>query len=323
MPALESLRIPVVDVSGTFESPTIPRVQPDDQAVGRLVAKHFLERGLKHFAFYGLGSVAYSKHRQAGYIDELQRAGFPCSVFNHAPRYTVKAVVANREFLARWLGAMEKPVGLMCCNDFRAGEVAFACQENEIHVPQDMALVGVSNDDMTCELATVPISSVDLAPARIGYIAASVVHGILRGVRPPKAPILIEPAGLVARESSDILATRNENVASAIRFIQQHAHEAIEVEDVLREVPISRRALEINCKAMLGRTPREQITQVHLELAKTILSESDLPLTVIADRSGFSSASALSLVFAKQIGMRPGEYRKRHRHGTQFPGIKP
>ncbi len=314
--AMEQYQIPIVDVSGTWDSPRIYRVQTDDRAVGRMVAKHLRECGLKHFAYYGLPSILYSQLRQAGFVAELKTTGFDCAVRNHTHRGKIGPLVANRKALGKWLAHLERPLGLMCCNDFHAREAIFACQEAGLRIPEDVALVGVGSDDLTCELVGTPISSVDLAPAKLGYEATAVLDRILSGKKPPRRPLLIPPGELRVRQSSDILTVSNPLVAAAIRFIQQHAHQPLLVDDVLREVPISRRALEMNFKALLGRSPQQQVFHAHLDLAKKLLTTTDLPVSTVAERSGFSSASVMSLIFLRATKLRPGQYRRQFRPST-------
>ena len=307
--AMREFDFPVIEVSGSWQALGL-RVQADNDIVGRMAAGHFLERGLKRFAFYGVKGVLHSEQRKEAFARELRKAGFACATNEFRPRRPDVNPLGERTAVGQWLAGLDKPIGLMCDTDFRAREVIFACQQAGIRIPIDVAVVGVGNDDMTCELTGVPISSVDLAPGRIGYLAASLIDRPSRGRKPPRKCVLVEPAGLIVRRSSDILQAENERVAEAVRFIQHHAHESIRVEDVLAAIPISRRALERNFQQLLGRSPREQIFHVHVELAKRLLVDTDWPVAQVAQRSGFTSAPILSDVFLRRVGQRPGEYRR-------------
>ncbi len=314
--AVQGYGLPAVEVSGTWDTMNPVRVQCDNRAVGQLVAKHLLEAGLKHFAYHGLPTAHYSQERHAAFVAELARAHMRCDNYDaKCEPPGVEHIVSERAAIGAWLKAMPRPVGLMCGNDFRAQEVIFACQQAGLRIPEDVALVGVGNDSFVCQITATPISSVDIAPGRIGYMAASVMDNMLRGRKPLRKPVLIPPAGLIVRQSSDVLRTDNENVAAAIRFIREHAHESIQVDDILRKVPISRRAMEKNFQALLGRSPREQIFHVHIELARKLLVETSLSLEAVAERSGFKGVTTLSPLFLRAVGMRPGEYRRRFRCG--------
>jgi LacI family transcriptional regulator len=120
---------------------------------------------------------------------------------------------------------------------------------------------------------------------------------------------LIRPTGIVTRQSSDVLATADAEVSTAVRFIRDHACDGIKVEDLLRAIPISRRVLESRFRKMLGRTPHDEILRVQLQRVKQLLEETDLPLAMIADRAGFKHVEYLSVVFKRHFHQPPSQYR--------------
>ncbi len=318
--ALQAVGIPSVEVSGSWDTMNPVRVQSDNEAVGRLAARHLMERGLRNFAYFAVTfraqPVLHVRQRRQAFVSELRRHGHDCDVFmpTLSLRYVAGASTEQGP-LIRWLTSLPKPVGLLCPTDFQVKQVILAARQGNIRIPEEVALVGVGNDEFTCEICSVPISSVDLAPLRTGYVAASVIDRMCHGRTPPKRPVLVEPAGVIVRQSSDILTAENPCVTGALRFIQLHAQSPIEVRDVLKEIPISRRALEHNFKALLGRTPSQHIFHVRVEMAKRMLVETGLPLAVVAERCGFTSASIFSAIFRRSMGLRPGEYRRQYRVG--------
>jgi LacI family transcriptional regulator len=319
---IRQYKVPTVDVSGEWETTHPFRVQSNDEAAGRLAARHLVERGFKNFGYYYSYRWASSggcfERRRKGFLSELATAGFSCdtNVAELAVPWhccTLAEMAGEREALAKWLVKLPKPVGLMCADDYKAEEVAIVCRDQGIHIPKDVALVGVGNDDLACQICDTPLSSVDIAPHKIGYAAARVVDCAARTQKMPSKPVLIEPLYVVVRGSSNIFASDNKELIDALTFIQEHAHEPLRVGDVLRKVPMSRRALENAFRTHVGRSPGEQICHVHVERARKLLAETDLPLRTVSDLSGFTSASSLSDVFLREIKLRPGEYRRQAR----------
>jgi LacI family transcriptional regulator len=178
-------------------------------------------------------------------------------------------------------------------------------------VPDEVAVVGVDNDDLLCNLSEPPLSSVILNPVRTGYEAAELLDQMLAGQPVAGGIRRVKPTGVVTRQSSDVLAITDAEVSQAIRFIREHAVEGIKVEAILAAIPVSRRVLESRFKKLLGRTPHDEILRVQLERVKQLLAETDLPLRVIAERAGFKHVEYLSAVFKQHVGHPPSEYRRR------------
>lgn len=311
--AVRKLKIPVVDVSAARLVPELPWLETDDAAIARLAAQHLLERGLKHFGFCGDNRFNWSNWRQEHFQKTLAEAGRTCSVF--APK---RPHVADEEFdieeIGGWLAQLPKPLGVMACYDFRGRQVLDACRRGGLAVPESVAVIGVDDDDLLCNLATPPLSSVIPNTHRTGYEAAAMLDRLMSGKKLPTTTQFIEPLGIATRQSSDVVAIEDANVSRALRFIREHACEGICVKDILRAVPQSRRVLEARFQKFIGRTPHEEIIRVQLDRARSLLAESDLPLTLIAERSGFAHAEYLSVVFKKHLGLPPSQYRALHRH---------
>ena len=180
-------------------------------------------------------------------------------------------------------------------------------------MPEEVAVVGADDDAELCELSDPPLSSVTFNPERVGYEAAGLLDRLMARRGGAGKPFLVPPLGVSTRQSSDILAIDDADVAKAIHYIRRHAFEGITVEDVLAEVPLSRRALEHRFRRRLGRTPKQEIRRLRLERAKSLLASTELPLARISDRLGFHQPAYLSAVFRKETGLTPAAYRKRLR----------
>jgi LacI family transcriptional regulator len=215
--------------------------------------------------------------------------------------------------LLKWLKAAPKPLGVFACQDAWGVRLVEACRHAGLHVPDEVALLCVDNDDLLCELTRPALSSIDLPHERIGYEAAALFDQLLTGAEPGAESVSFPPLGVVSRLSTDVLCIADADVAAAVRFIRERGHLPLRVRDVLHAVPVSRRALERRFHQTLQRGLGEEIRRVHLERAKTLLTSADLPTPQVAERSGFSNANHLATVFRLELGLTPLAYRRQLR----------
>lgn len=315
--ALLRLGRPVVNVSGVLPDLRIPRVMADHEQVGRLAAGHFLDRGLRHFGFFGYTEHAFSKGREAGFRRAVERAEFKVfSYLSDDPLHPEPTGLWRwDDGLQRWLLGLPQPVGLLASHDIQGVQLSEACRRAGLRVPDEVALLGVDDDDLFCEMSRPSLSSVALPGERIGYEAAQMLEGLLSGWdRRKTSPTLLLPSpGVVTRQSSDVLAIEDEDVAAALRFIRTHAFGPIGVADVLGAVTVSRRSLERRFRAALGRGLGEEICRVRIEKARSLLSGTEMPISQVARNSGFSETKHLSIVFRRETGLTPTEFRRRFR----------
>ena len=300
--------LPTVDVSAARLVPELPWVETDDQEIARLAVEHLLERGFKHFAFCGDARFNWSVWREKYFCAHAASAQQTVQCYRAEPTATADAA-AEAADLRRWLQALPKPVGIMACYDIRGQQVLDACRSAGLAVPAEVAVIGVDNDALLCELASPPLSSVIPNAHRTGYEAAALLDRLMAGKRVAAKPHLIAPLGVAARQSTDVLAVDDREIARAVQFIREHACAGINVSDLLRAVPLSRRVLEQRFQRLLGRTPREEILHVRLNRVQQLLSETDLPLYLIAERTGFEHVEYLSVVFKRETGRTTSEFR--------------
>lgn len=310
------LRVPTVNVSGTSEAiRLLPSVATDHSLIGKMAAEGLMRCELRHFAVYGLGSRRSAVERAQAFQRTLEQAGFTCqSYLPHRVPVSIRGWEWHQRNLKRWLQRLPKPVGLLACTDPLGWRVLEAAQEAGLGVPDEIAVVGVGNHEFICNMTPPPLSSVALAPERVGYEAAAMLNRMMAGSTPPERSLRIAPAGIVHRQSSNILALEDPDVLAAVRFIREHADEPIQVDDILAHLPISRRSLERKFQHVLGRSPRAEIRRVYIERAKRLLIETTLPISRVAEAAGFSSATRLGAVFRQQVGMTPLHYRKQFRN---------
>lgn len=304
----------LVDCSGGGDPDVCPVVALDDVAAGAQAAEHLMDCRLEHFAFYGYKpEFKVSLNRLAGFRQALAARGYACAVCPLAvPSGEQRWAHAHRPALIEWVRGLPKPVGILALDDTNAHDLAEACVEADIGVPDHVAIIGVNNDDLLCDSAWPPLSSVNADYTRIGFAAAKLLDRLLASEHIPRGErlVLIPPLGVVHRQSTDVLAVADPNLADAIRFIREHACEPCTVDDVLRQVPVGRRWLERAFDAHLGRTPKEEITRVRIETARRLLSHSDLSIPQVAARCGYQELKSFYTAFGNVTGTTPAAHRR-------------
>ncbi|MBM3847427.1 MAG: DNA-binding transcriptional regulator [Verrucomicrobia bacterium] len=316
---ITKLGVPAVDVRGRFQL-DMPLVETDDQEVTRLAVEHLTSRGFRQFAFCGFPGANYSNKRSRWFAELIRQAGFQVQTYVPPRRlctagsygYEHIGSIYERD-IARWIEALPKPIGMMACNDVRGQQVLNACRSLGVPVPDDVAVIGVDNDQLVCDLAEPPLTSVIPNTERIGYTAAEVLERMMAGRPAPAETIYIPPLGVATRRSTDVLAIEDRPIAAAVRYIREHACEGIKVTDLVRAVPMSRRLLERRFTSAVGRTPKAEIVRTQLQRAKDLLAATDFKLAVIAEKTGFKHTEHLCVVFKREVGLTPGAYRRRTR----------
>jgi LacI family transcriptional regulator len=305
--------LPVINVSSSQLVSEIPSVVTKGEAVARLAVEHLSGRGLEHFGFCGDNRFRWSLLRGKQFEQIVKERGFSCDLYGTQKLARSQPSWDKEEKqLAAWLKKLPKPAGVMACHDLRGLQVLQVCRRVEIAVPDEIAVLGVDNDEILCSLSTPPMSSVAQDTYRIGYEAARLLEQWMAGKRPQQG-MEIDPLGIVTRQSSDGFAVNDPLVSRAMQFIRDHACDGINVDQILEVVPLSRRMLEHRFKKLLGRTPHDEILKLQFERAKQLLTETSLPLSTIAERVGFRHAEYLSVAFKRRFGSPPGEYRNDHR----------
>jgi LacI family transcriptional regulator len=312
--ALRRTGLPVVDVSAERFASEFPRVSVDNAAVARLAAEHLLAKGFRHFAFCGDSHFLWARQRGDEFRRALREAGRDCA-FAEEKRSAVKRPGSDAEIrmIADWLETLPRPLGVFACYDGKAQHVLEACQLRNWAVPDDIAVLGVDNDEVLCDLCMPPLSSVQPNARRTGFEAAAMLARMMRGERLGSETRFVEPVRVVERQSTDSVSVGDARVAQALRFIREHVGERIDVSDVLRAVPMSRTLLERKFKAALGHSPHREIVRQRIARARHLLTESEVSIAVVAELAGFDTASYLSVAFRRETGESPYAFRAKHR----------
>jgi LacI family transcriptional regulator len=306
------LGLHVVSLSGSLPESDLPRVIVDHYQIGRLAAEELLRCEIRRFAYYGLKGVWYSQQRCQGFAERIAEEGYDCSILQVASTLEGKATWHGwLGELQQWLATLQPPFGLMGVNDHRARMAIEACRQVGWYVPHDVAVVGVDNDPIACEASSPTLTTVARNDEAIGYQAAQWLDRLISGNPPAERFIQIPPIGVVARESTDMVAVDDPKLSLAVQFIRQHQGESFNIEDVLRHAAVSRRWLEYRFRDRFGRSPHEYISESRVERAKLLLGRTPrLHLQEIAQACGFTDSRNLRLVFRRQTGMSPAEYRR-------------
>jgi LacI family transcriptional regulator len=315
---LREAGVPIVSVALDLSADGIASVCPDEERIGVLALEHLLATGLRQVSTFRLDGSQFGIARERAFVAAALRAGAKVAIgwgSDAAPplwRGEAEAMVA-------WLQALPKPCGLFACADHWARIVARYIRLAGLRVPEDIALVGVDNDVVECELLAPPLSSVMVPWYQLGSSAATLVERLLEGQALAGRRLLTEPLAVVARRSSEVLAIEDVLVAKAVRWIHQHADQHLNVPMVARAVGGGRKRLERRFRRVLDRTVQEEIRRARVELAMGLLRTTPLGVAEIAKRSGFSNAALLSVAFKRELGMPPGAYRRRARETLAAP----
>ena len=319
--ALLRLGLPVVDVLGNARFNGIPCFCNDDREIARLAADLFLRAGFRHFGFCGYRNISFSDSRAAAFVDYLADRHQRVRVFSPPPSFglpsDIQAVerrgMGHERAIAAWLRKQPHPLALLACNDIRAQQVLNACREYQIRVPEEVAVLGVDNDDVLCSFCDPPLSSIEPDTERLGAEAAALLAALMGGKRARSELVKIPPLRIVERASTDVVAIEDPVTVQAVRFIRDHVNDGISVKDVLANAGLSRPNMEQRFHRWLKSSIRVEIIRRRLERVCALLQETDLGLEEISRRTGFGTVAHLCRLFQKRLGQTPTRFRRLRR----------
>jgi LacI family transcriptional regulator len=309
----KKLGVPAVDVLGVTSDRHFPLVTCDEAAVARMAAEHLLERGFRQFGFVARPGEIWSDRRMTAFVSAVAERGYKCEIFDASRAEEIPE--AWDQFagdVATWLRRQPKPLGLMLCYDLFGPPVTQACRQAGVAVPEEVAIVGVDNDEPICTICDPPLTSVCPNHEQVGYQAAALLDRMMAGEPWPKKTILVPPRAVVVRQSSDVSAIEDPVVSLALSMIRQGACGGLQVADVAERVPVSRSVLQRRFQAILGRSVHDEIVRVQLRKAQELLADTDLPLKTVAEKAGFKHQEYMGFVFKTRLDTTPGQYRRRH-----------
>lgn len=316
--AVAELNVPTVDLRGSHCPREGAMLDTDPWMVGRMAAEHFLDIGFIHFAYIGYAGVDFSEKRHSAFAKYLHDHGKQVSCYIPAQKTSSRVDVLGREargelertHVAKWLKSLPRPVAVFACNDVRGRQIIDACNDSQLRVPEEVAVLGVDDDEVLCELSAPPLSSVQPDTIRLGYEGAAHLESMMAGNPAPHETILIPPKGIARRLSSEATAIDDREIALAIQIIREHACEGLSVQDIVRRLNISRSTLERRFHAEFGRSPATEIERFRMSQAKLLLIETRYKLSKVALMTGYRTAAQFATVFKRHTGSTPGQFRK-------------
>jgi LacI family transcriptional regulator len=309
---LENLPIPVVDVSAARHLTNLPWVETDDSRIASMVFDHLRDKQLTNFAYCGEPFFGWSQERERRFAECV--ASVRGNYFSLGQKSRLQSGYSwndERSALENWLRQLPKPVGIFAAYDIKGQQILDACRDLQFAVPEQVAVIGVDNDQQLCDLCTPPLSSVIPDSRGAGYRAASLLQEMMDGKAVSNAGMLMPPVGIAERHSTDVLAVDDPIVFEALHYIRRQACEGIQVNDVADRVDVSRRSLEFRFAKILGRSPHQEIERVRMNRIKQLLTTTELSLQRIAEKTGFPNPDYMATAFKRANGCSPGEFRRR------------
>jgi LacI family transcriptional regulator len=305
---------PTVDFSFRRPHLPFPRVLVDHAAAAHLAAEHFVTHGLTNFIYYsGADNWAFEETGQ-GFVQAVKQAGHECTWlrWHRSPAFTTGKLQwkNKRNWLAGELRHAPKPLALFAASDDHALDVLETCESAGLSVPEQVSIIGMDNSLLAVDAMRTPISSIDPNMELVGYRGAELLNDLMNGRPVPKAPVRIAPASLLTRKSSDLIAVNHKGVAKGLRFLLDHYHEPIGVDDLASAAAMSRRALHRAFLHNLGRTPGHELQRVRIERARKLLAETDEKMEVIAHLCGYQNGNSFWSAFKQATGVSPKKYRQ-------------
>lgn len=324
--ALSAAACPVIDLYGRIRHPSIPFLDTDARAVARMAARFFIDAAFDRFAFCGFPGLWFSDERCAAFVEQLRELGFGCDVYQAPPGVDLEDVAARESLhpegsahLASWVAALPEHCAILACNDVRAQQLLTVAGRVGRRIPEDLAVMGVDDDELICELTNPRLSSIRPDTGALGYHAAQWLDMLMQGRPLPARQLLLPPVRIHERASTDVIASGDPVFIRAVRFIRSHAGSGTDARVVVAAAGCSRNTLESRFRRLLGRSIRDEIIRVTIRRSCMLLLETQLTLGQVATACGFATASHFSRLFKQEMGVTPGEYRRRHRHPHPAP----
>ena len=290
----------------------IPNITGDYKGTGRMAARYYLDRGFHNFGFFGLKDVCWSDERFEGFFKEIGKQGFEKSVYKYNMQDIDRHWFYEREALARWLKELPKPIGIMACDDNQGNNLIEACNSAGIKIPQEVSILGVDNDELLCNLSIPTLSTIAIDIEGGGYKVAELIESMVGAPEEKHEDVILYPTKIIHRISTAAYATGDIEIQKAVMFIHQNIRKKISVDDVVEQVALSRRLLEIRFKEVTGQSIYQYIFQLRLKTFAELMLESSEPIINIALSIGESDAKSISKKFKAVYGCSPNEYRLRN-----------
>ncbi|MDR1680335.1 MAG: DNA-binding transcriptional regulator [Prevotellaceae bacterium] len=290
----------------------IPNITGAHHETGRIGADYFIRKGFKNFAFYGFKDIVWSSERCEGFLCELRQHGLDGRFYEYRNTDFNKLWYYESAPLVEWLKRLPKPVALMACDDNQGHHIAELCQQCGIKIPEEIALLGVDNDEAVCNLSDPPLSSINQAVEKGGYEAAQLMEQMIKRPDIRHDDVVVVPTHVITRQSTDIYATTDKHISMVLRHIHQHTDRAFRIKELMQLIPLSRRPLETRFRQEIGMSIYTYVTNLRIERFTRRLLESKSSIADIVEEMGFSNYKNIARLFKKVKGCTPSQFRRQN-----------
>lgn len=318
---LNDLNIPIIVQNYRDRNKAVSNLTGDYFNTGVMAAKFFLNRGYRNFAFYGFKGAIWSRERADGYSHEIEKQGYKLAILENDNKDREEWSY-NHTVLGNWLQSLPKPVALFACDDHFALQISETCNVYNINVPDDIAILGVDNDDLLCNISDPPLSSIVLDVENGGYNAGKLLHQLITKEITEPFNIVVNPLIIERRKSTEKYAVSDKNIRTILNYIEKNYANHLSVEELVKQVPLSRRVLEKKFKEETGESLYQYIQNYRIDQFTRLLITTDYSLFEAALQSGFENYKNVSRVFRKYKSLSPAEYRKRYKCNSSVEEIE-
>lgn len=303
-------RIPVISVLHyPLKKKIMPVVKTDCKKISEAAFEHFVGLGYLHFGFCGFSDYEWSNERLLHFTEIAERNKYKVNTYSSYYSNEYSNWKKDQKKIAAWLKSLPKPIGIMACNDDRGHHVLEACKLANLRVPEDVAVIGVDNDELVCEMSDPPLSSIALNTESAGYETAEILDKLMQNKKNITGEILVNPTHIVARKSTDIFAVNDHEVIKALKFIYANISSKLNVNNIVQVTNLSRRSLECRFKKYLGRSIMEEVRRRRTELLTKYLVETELSISEICRSINYTDISHISRYFKKEKGIGLKDFR--------------
>lgn len=318
---LNDLNIPIIVQNYRDRNKAVSNLTGDYFNTGVMAAKFFLNRGYRNFAFYGFKGAIWSRERADGYSHEIEKQGYKLAILENDNKDREEWSY-NHTVLGNWLQSLPKPVALFACDDHFALQISETCNVYNINVPDDIAILGVDNDDLLCNISDPPLSSIVLDVENGGYNAGKLLHQLITREITEPFNIVVNPLIIERRKSTEKYAVSDKNIRTILNYIEKNYANHLSVEELVKQVPLSRRVLEKKFKEETGESLYQYIQNYRIDQFTRLLITTDYSLFEAALQSGFENYKNVSRIFRKYKALSPAEYRKRYKCNSSVEEIE-
>ena len=290
---------------------TIPNITGDYARTGEMAAEYFLSKGYANFGFFGYNGVCWSDERCEAFRSRIEKSVGGGRFYMYDGQNIDNMWYYDQSELTAWLNGLPKPIAIMTCDDNQGNILLQACELCGINVPFDVAIMGVDNDEILCNMSNPSMSTINVDIERGGAATAAMAERMVKDPSYMGEDIVLQPLSVVERVSSSLFATNDKEVLMALRYIHANIDTKISVSDILSCVPISRRLLENRFKKMTGMTIYNYISIQRIERFALLLISSNDSITDIAARLDEYDTKSISRRFKDLKGCTPTEFRKK------------